>query len=70
MRRARTPSEPTRRGRVAGNKAAAGGAGGAHALSTHRLMLLEVLLHAADISNPIKPWLVYEKWANLAMELQ
>ena len=31
-------------------------------------MLLEVLLHAADISNPIKPWPVYEKWANLVME--
>ena len=47
-----------------------GGGGGVlpHACSTHRLMLLEVLLHAADISNPIKPWLVYEKWANLVME--
>jgi len=33
-----------------------------------RLMLLEVMLHAADISNPIKPWAVYEKWADLVME--
>jgi hypothetical protein len=31
-------------------------------------MLLEVMLHAADISNPIKPWAVYEKWADLVME--
>ena len=31
-------------------------------------MLLEVMLHAADISNPIKPFHIYEKWADRVME--
>lgn len=33
-----------------------------------RLMLLEIVLHAADISNPIKPFDVYEQWADRVME--
>ena len=31
----------------------------------NRLLLFSVLLHAADISNPAKPWPIASKWANL-----
>ena len=31
----------------------------------NRLLLFSILLHAADISNPAKPWPIASKWANL-----
>ncbi len=33
-----------------------------------RMMILEILLHAADISNPVKPFAIYERWAEKVME--
>ena len=31
-------------------------------------MCMEVLLHAADISNPFKPFNTYEKWTHRVLE--
>ena len=36
--------------------------------STNRLFFLEMLVHCADISNPIKPFDICEKWAYLVCE--
>ncbi len=34
----------------------------------NRLFLMELFLHAADISNPYKPFVICEKWARLVVE--
>lgn len=34
----------------------------------NRLFLMELFLHAADISNPYKPFAICEKWARLVVE--
>jgi len=28
-----------------------------------KVLCMEAILHAADVSNPIKPFKIYEKWA-------
>jgi hypothetical protein len=33
-----------------------------------RQFILQVILHAADISNPVKPLKTYNKWANRVLE--
>jgi hypothetical protein len=33
-----------------------------------RLLLIELLLHVSDISNPFKPFKICERWANLVVE--
>ena len=33
-----------------------------------RLFVMELLLHCADISNPVKPFNIYKKWASLVCE--
>ena len=33
-----------------------------------QVLLLESALHMADISNPVKPWEIYQKWLNRVME--
>ena len=33
-----------------------------------QLLLLESALHMADISNPAKPWEIYQRWLNRVME--
>jgi len=33
-----------------------------------KLFIMEVILHAADISNPYKPFKICERWANLVVE--
>jgi hypothetical protein len=33
-----------------------------------QLLLLESALHMADISNPVKPWDVYQQWLSRVME--
>ena len=41
----------------------------ARVAASHREVLLNTLLHAADISNPCKPWLIARKWSdNLLVE--
>ena len=34
----------------------------------YRLTFMKVLLHAADISNPCRPWPICQKWADLVTE--
>ena len=34
----------------------------------YRLTFMKVLLHAADISNPCRPWPICQKWTDLVME--
>ena len=36
--------------------------------SVNRLLLQEAILHAADLSNPVKPIGTYKKWAERVME--
>merc|ERR1711908_154626 len=33
----------------------------------HRQLLLNLILHSSDISNPCKPWLLCGKWTELVM---
>jgi len=32
-----------------------------------RLLMLSLMLHASDVSNPVKPYHVYENWANCVL---
>jgi hypothetical protein len=34
----------------------------------HRLLLLQVIMKAADISNPVKPFPIAKYWANMVQE--
>jgi hypothetical protein len=34
----------------------------------HRLLLCEIIVHAADISNPVRPWPLCHTWADLVAE--
>jgi hypothetical protein len=36
--------------------------------SEDRTFMLGVILHAADISNPVKPLQTYQKWARCVLE--
>ena len=33
----------------------------------HQLLLLESVLHIADVSNPAKPWKLYSRWLDGVM---
>ena len=33
----------------------------------HQLLLLESVLHIADVSNPAKPWNLYSRWLDGVM---
>ena len=34
-----------------------------------RLILLQIMIKAADVSNPVKPWDIYTQWADRVMVL-
>ncbi|KAI8888987.1 HD-domain/PDEase-like protein, partial [Backusella circina FSU 941] len=36
--------------------------------SQYRLLLCEIIVHAADISNPVRPWPICHAWADLVAE--
>ena len=36
--------------------------------SENRDLMLQLILHAADLSNPTKPWTVYKNWCDAIME--